>query len=185
MPSLAVKSAYAGSHAMDKLSLTGKARWLDKEKTIVSKTNAAGIITYVNPPFLEISDYEEGEVIGQPHSVIRHPHMPRCVFRILWETIGQGREIFAYVNNRTKYGDNYWVFAHVTPCYDLRGKLVGYHSSRRAPRKEALQVIEPLYHQLLEIEKQGRKEGLEASYQFLLGLLAKKKISYDEFVFSL
>ena len=71
--------------------------------------------------------------MGQPHSIIRHPDMPRAVFKLLWDTVIEGREIFAYVKNKAKNGDFYWVFAHVTPSYDNDRRIIGFHSNRRVP----------------------------------------------------
>ena len=185
MSASAKRAPYAGAHNADNLFLTGRERKLSPEDTIVSKTDIQGKITYANDVFLNISGYQEKELLGAPHSVVRHPHMPRCVFKLLWDTLARGEEIFAYVLNRCKNGDHYWVFAHVTPSYDLNNKLIGYHSSRRAPKQEAVNAVIPLYKQLLEIEKQGRKEGLEASMKAVIDLLATQKIPYDKFVFSL
>jgi hypothetical protein len=111
--------------------------------------------------------------------------MPRCVFKLLWDAVIEGQEIFAYVVNRCKNGDHYWVFAHVTACYDSeKGTLIGYHSNRRASRREAIDIIEPLYRQLSDVERQGRKEGLEASMQVVANLLEKKNMTYGEFILS-
>lgn len=96
------------------------------DEVIVSKTDLKGRITNCNDVFLDIARYREAEVLGQPHSIIRHPDMPRSVFHLLWETIGHQSEIFAYVKNRTKTGDYYWVLAHVTPSYDVNGTLNGW-----------------------------------------------------------
>lgn len=167
--------------------LTGRERRFPDDEIIVSKTDVTGRLTYVNDVFLTVSGYSEAEVIGQPHSLIRHPDMPRAVFRLLWEAIGAGREIFAYVNNRAKNGDHYWVLAHVTPNMDANGEIIGYHSSRRAPRAEALARIKPLYQALLDTERRAadRKLGLEASFRQLTDILAREGKSYGEFVFGL
>ena len=167
-------------------ALTGVERHLLGNDIIVSKTDPKGRITYVNDVFCSISGYSEAEMIGAPHSVIRHPDMPRAVFKLLWESILSGNEIFAYVVNRCKNGDHYWVLAHVTPSYDLDGKLVGYHSNRRAPKASALEVIRPIYRDLLQIEKtQGSREGLIASSAALEDLLRQKKLAYDQFVLTI
>src|ERR1700761_62065 len=94
---------------------TGKERLWGAEDIIVSKTNLKGIITYANLTFLQVAGYSEEEVLGKPHSIIRHPDMPRCVFKLLWDSISAGGEIFAYVLNLASNGDHYWVLAHVTP----------------------------------------------------------------------
>jgi PAS domain S-box-containing protein len=176
----------SGARQTASLSITGKERHLAEKDIIVSKTNVQGIITYVNDIFCNISDYREAEMLGAPHSAIRHPHMPRVIFKTLWDYIKAEKEIFAYVMNRCKNGDHYWVLAHVTPCYDMNSKLIGYHSNRRAPRKEALAVIRPLYETLLKIEQQsGRKDGLEAAEKFLNEMIETKKTTYEEFVLSI
>ena len=69
---------------------------------ITSKTDLQGIITYCNRDFLTYSGYTESELLNQPHNIIRHKDMPRCVFKMLWEYIQSGREIFAFVKNLTK-----------------------------------------------------------------------------------
>lgn len=171
----------------DKLSLTGRERRFPENEIIVSKTDTHGRLTYVNDVFIEISGFSEIELLGQQHSIIRNPEMPRCVFKLLWDTIKTGKEIFAYVNNRSKNGDNYWVFAHVTPSFDASRQIIEYHSNRRVPKAAALNVIKPLYGQLLEIEARAadRKIGMNDAHKALLDMLADKKVAYDEFVFAL
>ncbi len=97
---------------------TGIERTFKEDEIIVSKTDLKGIITYANRTFLDVALYREDEVLGMPHSIIRHPDMPRCVFKLLWDTIEEGNEIIAYVKNMAKNGDFYWVFAHVTPTFN-------------------------------------------------------------------
>lgn len=167
------------------VQLTGKERFFSDDDIIVSKTDLKGRITYANQVFLQIADYTEKEVLGQPHSMIRHPAMPRSVFKLLWSTIESGQEIFAYVMNRTKFGDHYWVYAHVTPSFDGAGKVIGYHSNRRVPDRNIIeQHIVPLYRSLREEEArhQNRKDGMLAGEQVILNMLAEKGIAYDEFI---
>jgi len=85
---------------------TSRERLWGEEEIIVSKTDLKGIITYANRTFLKVSGYSEEELLGKPHSIIRHPDMPRCVFKLLWDTIEAGREILAYVKNMAKNGDH-------------------------------------------------------------------------------
>ncbi len=173
----------AGDHA----ALTGRERTFGADEIIVSKTDAKGRITYANRVFQRVSGYTEAELLGKPHNLIRHPQMPRCVFKYLWDTLGQGREVFAYVVNRAKNGDHYWVFAHVTPSYDLNHRLIGYHSSRRVPCASAVAKVKPIYDQLLAIERRHRlpRDQWGASLPALVDLLTKAGVSYDEFVFSI
>lgn len=166
---------------------TGNERRMAKDELIVSKTDLKGNITYANDTFYKMAALTEEQAIGAPHSIIRHPDMPRCVFKFLWDRISTGIETFAYVINYAANGDYYWVFAHVTPTYDLSGKLIGYHSNRRAPDEKAIAAIKPIYAQLLQIEKShnNAKDGMAASMAALVKTLEDANIDYDRFVFSL
>ena len=153
-----------------------------ENEIIVSKTDTKGIITYCNSLFLKLAGYSEKELLGTPHNIIRHPDMPRVVFKLLWDTLKQGKEIYAYVINRAKNGDSYWVFANVTPSYDNEGNVVGYYSVRRRPSQQAVNIIKPLYKQLLNAEKNG---GINASEEIFNDLLAANGGRYDQFILSI
>ncbi|WP_343561970.1 PAS domain-containing protein [Kiloniella sp. b19] len=167
---------------------TGVEQRFDQSEIIVSKTDLKGRITYANEVFIRISGYSEEELLGEPHRILRHPGMPRCVFKLLWDRIAEGHEIFAYVVNLCKNGDHYWVFAHVTPSLDSDGTITGYHSNRRLPDPAIVSsTIEPLYAQLMEVEKShsNAKEGMHAGFAALEQILKDQGVSYDEFIFSL
>lgn len=170
------------------LPLTGVERVLKADEIVVSKTDLQGRITYANDVFYRLSDLTPRQTIGSPHNIIRHPIMPRCVFKLLWETVAVGREIFAYVNNRAVNGDHYWVFAHVTASRDENGRVIGYHSSRRSVESRVVEgVIAPLYFQLWHEEQRhaNPKDGMAASMKTMTETLAGMGKSYDEFIFSL
>lgn len=169
-------------------SLTGVERFFEDDEIIVSKTDLKGRISYANNIFLRLAGMSEKETLGQPHSCIRNPNMPRCIFKLLWDTIQDGREIFAYVVNRSRNGDHYWVLAHVTPSRDGSGNVVGYHSNRRVAARPVLDdTIIPLYKTLLEEELKhaNSKDGLKASYNMISDMLNGSGVAYDEFIFSL
>ncbi|HUN45140.1 MAG TPA: PAS domain-containing protein [Stellaceae bacterium] len=173
--------------ARQHISPTGRESRFEENEIIVSKTDLKGRITYVNDVFLRVSHYRAAELLGQPHSIIRHPDMPRCVFKLLWDTIQAKEEIFAYVLNMASNGDHYWVFAHVTPSFNANGDVIGYHSNRRKPDARQIAAIKPLYDLLLAEERRAsdRKEGMQHSFERLLATLQEKKVEYDEFVFTL
>lgn len=166
---------------------TGREIFFEKDEIIVSKTDCKGMITYSNRVFQRVAGYTELELLGENHNCIRHPAMPRCVFQLLWDVLGSGEEIFAYVINQARNGDHYWVYAHVTPTFDQKGQIIGYHSNRRVPKRSAVEAIEPIYAQLLEIERPfaRRKEAIAASTTALLAKLEDAGVSYDRFVWSL
>jgi len=168
-------------------ALTGHERRFGADEIIVSKTNLKGIITYANDVFLRISGFSEDELLGRPHNVVRHPDMPRCVYRLLWQRIAAGHEIFAYVVNRARNGDHYWVFAHVTPVFGPDGAIAGYHSSRRLPERGAVTAASGLYALLREEETRHRSpaDGMKAATERLDDILRGKGMSYDEFVLGL
>ncbi|MEA1956723.1 MAG: PAS domain-containing protein [Campylobacterota bacterium] len=149
---------------------------------IVSKTDTKGNLTYVNKIFMEIGEYTERELLGKPHNIIRHPNMPKAVFQLLWDFVKKGDEIFAYVLNKTKNGNDYWVYANITPSYDSRGNVVGYYSVRRMPNPKALEIIKPLYQSMLNAERSG---GISAGTKILTDLLKEKGASYNELIISL
>ena len=166
---------------------TGREIVFGDEEIIVSKTDLRGIITYTNDVFIRVSGYTEVELIGQPHNLIRHPEMPRCVFKLLWDTVQSGKEIFAYVLNMNKHGEGYWVFAHVTPSYDLSGRMVGYHSNRRMPYPDAMPKVRALYAALLNEEKRhsNPKDAANAGLAMVQAQLGAAGVDYSQFVFSL
>jgi len=149
---------------------------------IVSKTDLKGHITYGNKTFIEMSGYQESELLKAPHNILRHQDMPAVVFKLLWDRLKNKQSINAYVKNRCKNGDYYWVFANVTPSYDERRDVIGYYSVRRKPSDKALQTIEPIYEALLKAQKQG---GIIASQQLLESVLKDQGVSYDEFIINL
>ncbi|MBK6744681.1 MAG: PAS domain-containing protein [Hydrogenophilales bacterium] len=122
---------------------------------IVSRTDARGLITYVNPYFLEISGFTESELIGAPHNIVRHPDMPAEAFKDLWDTLQAGKPWTGYVKNRCKNGDHYWVLANATPIWE-NGQLAGYLSVRGKPDRVAVDKVEQVYRQF----KNGQAQGL-------------------------
>jgi len=175
------------SMSVNSIRPTGTERTFGEDEIIVSKTDLKGHITYANEVFLRISGYTEEEILGKPHNVIRHPDMPRSVFKLLWGTLKQKREIFAYVLNLAKNGDHYWVFAHVTPTFDESNNVIGYHSNRRLPEASSVARVLPIYRRLLEEEKKfaNKEEGMAASGSLLMKVIQEKASDYDEFALAI
>jgi PAS domain S-box-containing protein len=127
---------------------------------VVSKADEAGDIEYANPIFYKLSGYTKKELTFAPHSILRHPDMPKVIFKFLWDELKKGNEVHAFVKNMTKDGSFYWVFAYVRPALNPDGSLRNYVSTRKKMSLSARAVIEPLYKELLELEESG---GMEAS----------------------
>jgi len=155
---------------------------LKPDDFIISKTDLKGRITYCNQIFIQLAKYSEDELIGAPHNIIRHPDMPKIVFKLLWDKIQNKEEIFAYVKNLSKDGGYYWVYANITASLDTNGRIIGYYSVRRKPSEEGIRVCNDLYAKLLEEESRG---GMSASEKYLTDLLTQKGVSYDELIASL
>jgi PAS domain S-box-containing protein len=166
---------------------TGVERTFGEDEIIVTKTDVRGVLTYANDVFLRISALTEDEAIGQPHSLIRHPDMPRAVFKLLWDTVKNGQELFAYVVNLAADGAHYWVLAHVTPSIDEANRIVGYHSSRRKPDPRAVAAAQDLYRKLRqeELRHGSSPAALDASWAMLQGVLKERGQTYEEFVWEL
>lgn len=161
---------------------TNAEKTFNDDEIIVSKTDTKGIITYGNELFIKMSGYTEDELLGANHNIIRHPDMPKIVFKLLWDTVQAGKEIFAYVKNMSKDGSYYWVLANVTPSYDLKGNIIGHYSVRRKPSREAINKISPIYDALVAAEKRG---GMSESLKLLESTLSSIGMSYEEFALSL
>lgn len=154
----------------------------DDKAVIISKTDLRGKILYGNRIFIELSGYTERELLGQPHNIVRHPDMPKVIFKFLWDYVSSGKEIVAYVKNLSKDGSYYWVKAFVTPSFSGKGEIVGYHSIRLKPTEQAKQTMGTLYKELVKLEQSG---GIQKSQERLEQILAQKGVRYEEFILSL
>ena len=154
---------------------------------IVSKTDASGRITYANRIFMEIAGFPEHELLGVQHNIIRHPDMPRGVFRFMWNSLKAGEEFFGFAKNLCADGCYYWVFANITPDLDRDGKLQGYYSVRRNPPRSALEAIIPIYQEMLAIEKTSSvKEAPDKSLAYLFDVVNQSGLkTYNNLVLTL
>jgi len=145
---------------------------LDPKRYIVSETDEKGKITFCNDYFMEVSGYTKEELIGKPHSIVRHPDMPKVVFKLLWETISQGKNINAVVKNLAKDGRHYWIFTEFESRRDNdTGAIIGYHAARKSISKHVIEVIDELYKELLMLEE---NYSIEDSERYLMKFLKEK-----------
>ncbi|SFV70985.1 PUTATIVE SIGNAL-TRANSDUCTION SENSOR PROTEIN [hydrothermal vent metagenome] len=135
---------------------------------IVSKGDEKGDITYANPIFFKLAGYTQSELLEKPHALIRHPDMPKIIFKFLWNNLQSGNDVKAFVKNLTKDGGFYWVLAHVRVATNPDGSFRNYVSTRKGMSASARTIIEPLYAELSLAEANG---GMEASLPILEAFL--------------
>lgn len=123
-------------------------------RSLISETDLRGVVTYVNRKFTEMALYTKEEAIGQPHSILRHPDMPRAAFEGMWKVIQEGKIWEGYVKNLRKDGRYYWVVVHIVPKKNESGEIIGYIASRKVPDRIRLQTIISQYKQMIEEENQ-------------------------------
>lgn len=163
-------------------SINNKEVFMKDNDFIVSKTNHKGVISYCNEIFISMAGYDEKDLLGKNHNIIRHPDMPKAAFKLAWDLIDKGEEFFGFVKNISKTGEYYWVFANITADYDNNGKIIGYTSVRRKPNSKAIEAVIPIYKQMVELEK---RQDINASTKFLLDFLEENNISYTNLILSL
>ncbi|MBL4942678.1 MAG: PAS domain-containing protein [Colwellia sp.] len=165
---------------------TSKEYRLSPDALIVTKTDLKGCITYANESFLSISMLEEQQTLAKPHNIIRHPDMPKAVFRLLWDTLKKGNEFFGIIKNISMDGSFYWVFANVTPSFDDKGKMIGYFSVCRQPSQALVKIMSKLYQQMVPAEKrQGDEQhAIDASMKILNDFIDEQGVSYNEYIIS-
>ncbi len=152
----------------------------DKTKTIMSKTDKYGTIEYANDVFIDVSGYEDYELMAQPHSIIRHPDMPRVIFKVLWDNLKAGNNFHAIVKNMAKTGRYYWVITDFDIARNDNGEITHFFARRKAVPTPVIQnYMEPLYKKLLQIEQVS---GMEASEKYLIGFLEEKGKSYVDYI---
>ena len=137
--------------------VTQKEYPLPEGVTIVSRTDLYGNIVHANPAFIEASGYTWSELEGKAHNILRHPDVPKAVFKDFWDTLQKGLPWSQIVKNRRKNGDHYWVVANATPVFE-NSQIVGYISVRVPATREQVQAAENLYREI-EAGKKNIKGG--------------------------
>lgn len=149
------------------------------DELFFSTTDKKGLIGSFNQIFVRVSEFSKAELSHSPHNMIRHPDMPKAVFKLLWSEISKGNPLCAYVKNMSKSGKYYWVYAMAFPIED------GYLSIRLKPSTALLPQVEGLYKKMLAIEKSktDKNEGIEAATEHLVETLKSLGFqNYKEFM---
>ncbi|QFY62731.1 PAS domain-containing protein (plasmid) [Rhizobium grahamii] len=148
------------------------------DELFFSRTDKRGKICSGNSVFRRISRFDWDELLGKPHNVIRHPDMPRGVFWLMWDRIRRGLPTGAYIKNRAKDGDHYWVYAIVTSIED------GYLSVRLKPSGPLFEVVKSAYERLLSIEERERVSPQQSASLLMQHLQEHDFEDYDAFMAS-
>ena len=153
---------------------------LDSRKYLLSKTDPSGVIEYCNRYFCEITGYQESELIGQPHSIVRHPDMPGAIYHIMWEHLHQKKSIPLILKNMTKKGHYYWIQTEINiKINKASNEITGYFAYQRKVPQYVIKTIEPLYYELRSIEK---RRGLESAVTHLKNFLAQREQTFEEYI---
>ena len=121
-------------------------------RSLISETDLKGVITFVNRKFVEMTGYSRQEAIGQPHSILRHPDMPKAGFEGMWKLIQEGKVWDGYVKNLRKDGKYYWVDVHIVPKKDENGTIIGYIASCKVTEPKPLEATIIQYKKLRDAE---------------------------------
>lgn len=155
-----------------------------ENELIVSRTDLKGVITYANDVFSKISGYEENELVGKKHSILRHPDMPKQIFKDLWQTIANKKIWRGYVKNLRKDGGFYWVYAEVSGVYK-NNELVEYKSLRNRIDRATQIKMQNLYDRMRYEDREKQRVSLYLAYKFsvkLCSLAQKEGLSKEAYL---
>ncbi|CAA6826210.1 MAG: Methyl-accepting chemotaxis protein [uncultured Sulfurovum sp.] len=149
------------------------------QQVTVSRTDTEGNIIYCNPTFLEINGFKSSEIIKKPHSIIRHPDMPKTIFRVIWSIVSQGLPIQAVLKNQTNDGKYYWTLISIKPQKDRDNQVISYVAYGKQAPDAVINKIEPLYKILSEIEYEL---NIDTAVQYLESHLKEEGMSYAQYM---
>ena len=149
------------------------------QQIIVSRTNTDGDIVYCNPTFLEVNGFKSSEVIHKPHSIVRHPDMPKSIFKVIWSIIKQGLPIQAVIKNKTNDGYYYWTLITIKPQKDRDNKIISYVAYGKQAPDVVIKKIEPLYKTMKEIEEEV---DIDTAIEYLESYLKEKNMTYAQYI---
>jgi len=153
---------------------------LSKDETTTSRTDIDGNILYYNSTFAKISGYKKSELLYAPHSILRHPDMPKAIFYIIWQTLLSGRSTHAIIKNFTKDGNYYWLGIEFIVQKDNQNNIVSFLSHGKQASQYAIDTIEPIYKNLLKIEKE---HNMEKSIKHLSSFLNNNNYAtYNDYI---
>lgn len=138
---------------MSKVTPVDEEYVFDGNGIIISQTDLKGVITYANRKFCEVSGYKASELIGESHNIIRHPNMPKAVFKKMWENITEGQIWNGIIKNMRSDGKYYWVDTEILPVYSTEKELTGYIAARKPASQKDIKESEEVYKKMLEVQE--------------------------------
>lgn len=155
--------------------------FIEPDKVIMSKTNSKGVIQYANDYFIEISSYTTNDLLGKPHNIVRHPDMPKVIFKIMWKKLHKGENLYTIVKNLTKEGNFYWVVTSFETTFKPNGEILAHYARRKAIPQKVKDTAESIYSIILKIEKHD-PELAEITFH---EILKDYNLTYDDFFLEL
>ncbi len=151
----------------------------DKTKQLLSKTDSKGNILYANESFIDVCGYDDFELMDKNHNLLRHPDMPKVIFKLLWENLSKNKQCSLIIKNMSKTGRYYWVYNDVTTTVDDNDNVFYTGKQKAVANEIILNHIETLYKKLLQVEKAS---GIQSSENYLIGFLEERNKTYVEYI---
>ena len=149
------------------------------QEVIISRTDTKGNIIYCNSTFKKVNAFKGASAINQPHNILRHPDMPKVIFDIVWKTISNGLPIQAIIKNKTKDNKYYRTMIDWEPQKDMNNKIVSFVAHGKQAPQQIIDIIEPLYDMLKDIEKE---HGIESALTYLHAYLDEQGMTYSQYL---
>ena len=149
------------------------------QEIIITRTDLKGNIIYHNPTFAKINGFKGASVINKSHNIVRHPDMPKAIFRIIWSIINQGLPIQALLKNKTNDGHYYWTLINWKIQRDRDNQIISYVAYGKQAPDKVIKELAPIYSMMLAIEKE---HDIESSLEYFHSFLHEKGITYREYM---
>ena len=149
------------------------------QEIIITRTDLEGNIIYCNPIFAKVNGFHGAEMIHKPHSIVRHPDMPKSIFRIIWSIIEQGLPIQAIIKNKTNDGHYYWTLIDFGVQKNRDNKVIAYVAHGRQAPDYAIKAVKSLYETMLKIEEE---HDIDSALEFLHSFLEEENLTYKEYM---
>ena len=165
---------------LNKFNIINQEIILDPTREIMSKTDKDGIIEFVNDYFVEVSGYQEYELLGKTMHCTQHPDMPNIIFKRMWEHLLTKQNFNVLVKNLSKDGKFYWAISDFGFKEDEKGNLLAIYNRRKTATPQTIRYFDNLYKKLKNIEEES---GYIYAEKYLIGHEEEKGKSIEEILF--